>query len=141
MTRKLYTVSSWDRTAGKGIATDGTQWEGEAIPFVIYAGDLDDSYNDFLVPGETITALEHSRRGEIALFDILVESGPRSVQPAPPATAATPAFDPNPPERELFQYDLIGKPEKTLGELYIELATRVESLEHQVFGGENEEAN
>ena len=99
MTRKLYTVSKWDKEAGKGYATDGTSWEGDPILFSIFGMNIPDY--GYLDPGETITAVE--RIGDYPeceryLTGIIVESGPRAFTAAPirEGTAIL-VFDPNPP--------------------------------------------
>ena len=97
MTRKLYTVSKWDKEAGKGYATDGTSWEGDPIEFLIRDYDLDSSYDGHLLPGETITAVEKHGMGLHMLFDIIVESGPRAFNQFSNASVNPPVpFDPNP---------------------------------------------
>ena len=129
MIRKTYTVSSWDKEAGLGYATDGTSWEGDPIEFSVFAITIPD-YNGYLDPGETITAVE--RIGDYPeceryLTGIIVESGPRAFTAAPirEGTAIL-VFDPNPPDEPVTR------------EQYLELIARIEDLESRVYCDDSE---
>ena len=135
MTRKLYTVSKWDKEAGKGYATDGTSWEGDPILFSIFGMNIPDY--GYLDPGETITAVE--RIGDYPecerwLTDVIVESGPRAFRPAPVDSCSAPVFDPNPPAKPNYEGSLF---KAITVDMYEELVERVSALEDRVYGDDD----
>lgn len=77
--RRFYKLLSWDYETNRGLATDGTSWEGQPIVFDVYGEDLSPEYNGFLNLGEVFTAVESPAR---ILYDIVIEQGPRSARPA-----------------------------------------------------------
>lgn len=80
MIRKLYKLISWDYGTNSGLATDGTQFDGEPITFVVQAAALPEKYNGHLLLNEVFSADENLRH---ELSDIIIERGPRSEAPKP----------------------------------------------------------
>jgi hypothetical protein len=123
MIRKTYTVSSWDKEAGLGYATDGTSWEGSPILFPIYAKDVED-YEGYLEPGELITAVErisYYTNPELYLTDIITESGPRCANFSSALSIVM-----TPPDEPVTR------------EQYLELIARIEDLESRVYCDDSE---
>jgi len=79
MIRKLYKLISWDYGTNSGLATDGTQFDGEPITFVVQAADLPEKYNGHLLLNEVFSADENLRH---ELSEIIIERGPRSEAPS-----------------------------------------------------------
>lgn len=76
MQPRRYKLLSWDAIAGRGIATDGTKYQGEAIEFIVFGRDLDVDYDGHLDVGEEFYANDAPN---FVLYDVVVESGPRGL--------------------------------------------------------------
>lgn len=87
--RRLYKLILWDYGTDRGIATDGTAFEGEPIPFHIYAKDLSPEHNGHLLRDEVFSAVESC---DHILYDIVIERGPRSLDPANRLIKALPSL-------------------------------------------------
>jgi hypothetical protein len=76
--RQKYKLLHWDYGTNRGVATDGTRFDGELITFEVRQADLEPEQDGHLIMGEVFSAYEDSA-GDHHLYDILIEEGPRAI--------------------------------------------------------------
>ena len=76
--RRTYNLLHWDYGTNRGVATDGTKFDGEPIVFEVRGQDLSPEHNGHLLLNEVFTAYEDSA-GDHHLYDILIEEGARAI--------------------------------------------------------------
>ena len=76
--RRTYKLLHWDYGTNRGVATDGTKFDGEPIVFEVRGQDLSPEHNGHLLLNEVFTAYEDSA-GDHHLYDILIEEGARAI--------------------------------------------------------------
>lgn len=76
--RQQYKLLHWDYGTNKGLATDGTTFDGQPITFEVRQSDLPAELEGYLGMGEVFSAYEDSA-GDHHLFDVIIEEGPRAM--------------------------------------------------------------
>ena len=148
--RQKYKLIHWDYGTNRGVATDGTRFEGEPILFEVRQEDLEPEHDGHLLMGEVFSAYEDSA-GDHHLYDILIEEGARAIavpayqQPvqaiddeqAAAIVADTVNSDPDPfirTIRSVVEYRRAS--DKTLEERVSKLEKDLNELWNKVFGDE-----